>query len=185
MYKIRPAIVDSNQNSLLKTLQFRYVNVEGDLNFIRTYPIFSFHQEIISGRVPFPVDILRNTDSSIMQVNLESLRCCRALKPIIKWIFNKAIESCICIGGFYLLRKKMGQLGNRNAVQWILHHACFTKPAISLAIHAPWALFVSLAICGIALTLFSSFCEFSFLDRLLCPFLHICLISGSLSSFGV
>ena len=69
---------------------------------IKTYPILSFHQEVIGGWISFPVSVLRNTDVPIMWVYLECLRCIVALESSIKRIFNKAIESCICIGGFYL-----------------------------------------------------------------------------------
>lgn len=69
---------------------------------IKTYPILSFHQEIIGGWISFPVSVLRNTDAPIMRVYLERLRCFVALESSIKKILNKAIESCICIGGFYL-----------------------------------------------------------------------------------
>lgn len=69
---------------------------------IKTYPILSFHQEVIGGWISFPVSVLRNTDVPIMWVYLECLRCIVALESSIKRIFNKAIESCICIRGFYL-----------------------------------------------------------------------------------
>lgn len=72
------------------------------ISYVKTYPILSFHQEIIGVWIPFPVDILRNTDSPIMWVNLECLRHIIALKSGIKRILNKAIESGVCIGSFHL-----------------------------------------------------------------------------------
>lgn len=72
------------------------------ISYMKTYPIPSFHQEIIGGWILFPVDILRNTDSPITWVYPEGLRCFIALESIIKRIFNQAIESCICVRGFYL-----------------------------------------------------------------------------------
>lgn len=86
--------------SLMYTQWFTSESVPSFIH--KTYPISSFHQEIIGGWIPFPVGILRNTDSPIMRINLEGSRCFIALEPIIKRILNQAIESCIRIWGLYL-----------------------------------------------------------------------------------
>jgi hypothetical protein len=73
-----------------------------EASYRKTYPILSFHQQIKSGWILFPVDILQHADSPIVWVNLECWRCLVTLESIIKRILNKAVEPCICVGCFYI-----------------------------------------------------------------------------------
>lgn len=78
-----------------------------EISCMTTYPILSFHQEVIGCWIPFPINILRNTDSPIMWVDLERWGRVIALESIIKRILHKAIESCIRIRSFNLQDKRL------------------------------------------------------------------------------
>lgn len=112
--------------------------------YIKTYPISCFHQEIIGGWIPFPVDILRNTDPSITWVNLEGSRCFVALESVIKRILDQAIESCIRIWGFYLWDRRLTSeetemLASLFSGPCITITICTTKEAPQLSRERAWA----------------------------------------------